>query len=419
MKKIAYALTPLFLIHLACSSDGTEAPSGDGDGDTAGDGDLASGGSSPGTGGSGPGAGGNGPATGGAEPGTGGSGPGAGGAAPGAGGAGPGAGGAGPSAGGEGSGGGTPGTGGGAGTDDICPPGSESLTVNLSSVTFAPVPNLINNYQGFGNFEGPVWLDGALYFSNISGGASPPPSIIWKVIPGGTPEIVVNDSGSNGMATDGTKLFAAMHSDGSISSRELNSLATATQVVSMYEGQPFDSPNDLVLTSNGDIYFTDPPYQAPDGRQTANRSYFASGGVATALATDNAPNNPNGIMLSRDEQTLFTSGQNGVFRYSLNDDGSVQTPGTQVITANLTASSGVDGMGRDCAGNIYLTVHEEKRVVVLNPTSEQIGVLDIPSSGKITNVAFGGADRTTLFVTSLGETPQIHQATLNVPGYPY
>jgi gluconolactonase len=413
MRKIAYTLVPLFLIQLACSSEGTESPSGDGD--ATGDGDLgsgglaASGGNSTGSGATG----GSGPSSGGADPGSGGAQPGAGGSD--TGGGENGTGGADPGAGGS----SDPGTGGAASGDSICPPGSESLTVTLSNVTFTPVPNLINNYQGFGNFEGPVWLDGALYYSNISGGASPPPAIIWKVIPGGTPEIVVNDSGSNGMATDGTKLFAAMHSDGAISSRELTSPEAATVVVGMYEGQPFDSPNDLVLTSSGDVYFTDPPYQAPDGRQPANRTYFASGGVATALATDNAPNNPNGITLSKDAATLFIGGQNGVFRYNLNGDGSVQTPGTQILTTNLTANSGVDGLGRDCAGNIYVTVHEERRVVVLSPAGAQLGALDVPSSGKVTNVAFGGADRTTLFVTSLGETPQIHQATLNVPGYPY
>jgi gluconolactonase len=281
------------------------------------------------------------------------------------------------------------------------------------------VPNLINNYQGFGNFEGPVWVGDSLYFSNISGDANPPPAVIWKVIPGGTPTIAVSDSGSNGLATDGTKLYAAMHSNGSISSRDVNNLATAIPIVSMYENQPFDSPNDLVLTAGGDIYFTDPPYQAPGGRQPANRTYFATGGVATALSTDNAPNNPNGITLSPDDSTLFIGGQNGVWRYSLNQDGSVQTPGTQLTTMNLMANSGVDGLGRDCAGNIYVTVHEDRRVVVLSPTGQEIGALDVPSSGKVTNVAFGGAAGTTLFVTSLGETPQIHQATLNVPGYPY
>lgn len=422
MRKIAFAIVPFLFTHLACSSEGTD-PAG-GDGDSLGDGDLGSGGFAPsggtgagenGTGGSA--TGGDGPGSGGADPGSGGALPGVGGNA--TGGGDPGAGGTDPGVGGSGTGGDTPGTGGESSGDSICPPGSESLKVNLSNVTFTPLPNLINNYQGFGNFEGPVWLDGALYYSNISGSANPPPSVIWKVVPGGTPQIVVNDSGANGIATDGTKLFIAMHSNGSISSRDLNNLQAATAVVSMYEGQPFDSPNDLVLTSDGDIYFTDPPYQAPNGRQPENRTYFASGGVATALSTNNAPNNPNGITLSKDESTLYIGGQNGVFRYSINGDGTVQSPGTQITTANLTSNSGVDGLGRDCAGNIYVAVHEEKRVVVLSPAGQQLGVLDIPSAGKITNVAFGGVDQTTLFVTSLGETPQIHSASLNVPGYPY
>lgn len=415
MKKIAFALAPLLLLPIACSSEGTDS----GDGDSTGDGDLGS------TGGNGPSGGAFG--TGGSPTGSGGAPEGSGGLASGGGGIGTGG------SGGLGTGGGTlgsggdqagtggdsPGAGGAPSGDDFCPAGSDSLTLNLDGVTLSPVPNLINNYQGFGNFEGPVWIGDSLYFSNISGDANPPPAVIWRVIPGGTPEIVVNNSGSNGLATDGTNLFAAMHSDGSISSREVNNLAAVTQIVGMYEGQPFDSPNDLVLTSDGDIYFTDPSHQAPAGRQPENRTYYVSGGEATALATDNAPNNPNGITLSLDESILFIGGLNGVWMYSLNQDGSVQTPGTQIITTNLSNNSGIDGLGRDCAGNIYVTVHADRRVVVLNPAGQQIGALDVPSSGNITNVAFGGAEKTTLFVTSLGATPQIHQATLNVPGYPY
>lgn len=411
MKKLASALLPLLLL-LACTSDRDETPSGDGDVTSTG---------GAGTGGDVTGSGGNVIGTGGTAPGGGGDvstgGLGAGGT--GTGGDTPGAGGDAPETGGAGSGGDSPGTGGSPSGNSVCPAGSDSLTLDLSGVTLSPLPNLINNYQGFGNFEGPVWISDALYFSNIAGTASPPPAVIWKVVPGGTPEIVVNDSGSNGLATDGTNLYAAMHSDGSISSREMSDLAAATPIVSMFEGQPFDSPNDLVLTSEGAVYFTDPPYQAPDGRQPENRAYYASGGVATALATQGAPSTPNGITLSPDESTLFIGGQNGVWMYSLNEDGSVQAPGTQIVTMNLANNSGIDGLGRDCAGNIYVTVHEDKRVVVLDSSGQQIGALDVPSSGNITNVAFGGASRTTIFVTSLGATPQIHQATLNIPGYPY
>ncbi len=411
MKNLALTLSPLLAFSLACSSPNEDG--GDGDQNT-GTGGVSSGTGGDGAGTGGLGTGGDGVGTGGAA--TGGAGTGGDGAPAG----GAGTGGDGSGTGGDGSGTGGDGGGTGGASSGICPSGSESLTLNLAGASLSPVPNLMNNYQDYGNFEGPVWIGESLYYSNIGGGQNPPPSVIWKVVPGGTPEIVVNDSGSNGLATDGSKLYAAMHSDGSISTRELSNLTAATQVVGMYGDQPFDSPNDLVVASNGDVYFTDPNFQAPDGRQPVNIAYHVSGGVATALAISASHQNPNGITLSPDETKLYIGGQSGgLWQYNLAADGSIDGTGTQITTASLGAGTGIDGMGRDCAGNIYVTAHSDKKVVVINPAGQEIGALDVPSEGGVTNVAFGGADRMTLFITSLGNTPQIHQVTLNVPGYPY
>jgi gluconolactonase len=142
-------------------------------------------------------------------------------------------------------------------------------------------------------------------------------------------------------------------------------------------------------------------------------------GAAKSLATSGAPENPNGIMLSLDEQSLYIGGVNGLYRYQLGADGSVTGSPTHLQTEHLAADAGIDGLGKDCSGNIYVTVHEKKTVVVLSPGDEEIGHIVIPSTGGVTNVAFGGAERTTLYVTSLGTPPQIHFLELNVQGYPY
>ncbi|MEZ4302304.1 MAG: SMP-30/gluconolactonase/LRE family protein [Polyangiaceae bacterium] len=70
---------------------------------------------------------------------------------------------------------------------------------------------------------------------------------------------------------------------------------------------------------------------------------------------------------------------------------------------------------RDCAGNLYVTTGQT--VAVLNAAGAVIGNLQLPA--QVTNVAFGGPARKTLFITTLGNAPRLYRAELNVPGYPY
>ena len=95
----------------------------------------------------------------------------------------------------------------------------------------------------------------------------------------------------------------------------------------------------------------------------------------------------------------------------MSDDGSVGA-GTR-----FGGVGGTDGLGVDCAGNVYVTTNGE--VVVLSPSGERLGGWSVP---RVTNVAFGGDDQRTLYITSFGgnpETGQLREVRLNVPGLPY
>jgi gluconolactonase len=75
-------------------------------------------------------------------------------------------------------------------------------------------------------------------------------------------------------------------------------------------------------------------------------------------------------------------------------------------------------MGKDCAGNLYIT--QGNQVRVFNRTfTELTPAIAVPlTGGSVTNIAFGGPNRTTLYITSLSP-PSLFSAELNVPGYPY
>ncbi|MEZ4302305.1 MAG: hypothetical protein R3B70_45680 [Polyangiaceae bacterium] len=81
----------------------------------------------------------------------------------------------------------------------------------------------------------------------------------------GTVEIAFADAGANGLAIDGAgALFAAVHKDGSISRLDADDPAAAPVVVAgEYGGARFNSPNDLAIREDGNIYFTDPDWQSP------------------------------------------------------------------------------------------------------------------------------------------------------------
>lgn len=278
----------------------------------------------------------------------------------------------------------------------------------------APVSN---HYEGFGNIEGPVWLGDALYYSNIASGPNPPDSVIFRWAPGSAPELWLEQAGTNGLATDarGT-LYAAHHTSGAILRAELDRPSEMKPVAKGYAGVRFNSPNDLVLAQDGTIYFTDPVWQAPTPHPQPETRVYRVGAEVQPLSAFAEVKNPNGITLTPDETRLFVGGENGLFVFEL---AHAQQRATRIQSEHLGEGLGIDGLGRDCAGNIYVTVHAEKLIVVLDKDDVELGTIAVPAAGGVTNVAFGGSDRRTLFVTSLGVPPQIHTVKLNVPGYPY
>jgi gluconolactonase len=259
-------------------------------------------------------------------------------------------------------------------------------------------------------YEGAVWKDGALYLSDfVHNGRFP--SRIRRFTPPDRWETVVRDSGSNGLALDTEgRLIAATHDRKQVARVDLAD-GTRTPLVSTFEDAPFNSPNDLVMAANGDLYFTDPDYQrkAAPGGQPLTRVYRHHAGATTVV--DDSLRNPNGIALSPDGGTLYVAGGT--------DDGDVLRAypvrdGVPGKGRDLARISGGDGLAVDCLGNVYVTEHGERRVRVFSPAGDVLATIRVDAN--ITNAAFGGEDRRTLFLTGAASLWSIE---LPVAGLPY
>jgi len=259
-------------------------------------------------------------------------------------------------------------------------------------------------------YEGPVWTNGALYFSDFT--FSPGfPSRIQKLDAAGVMTTVIEDSGSNGMAVDAQgNLVAGTHKYKSVSRYTLAGVRTS--VAEQYNGNVFNSPNDLTIAKDGTIYFTDPDFQrtaAPGGQDKTGVYRVATDGTVTLV--DDTIHNPNGISLSLDEKILYVNGgvEQGLLRAYPIVNG-VPQAGKDLIT-NLSVP---DGMALDCHGNLYVTEHTAHRVSVFTPAGEQIATIKVDAN--ITNAAFGGEKGKTLFLTGAGA---VWKLDLDVTGTPY
>ncbi|MYM25517.1 SMP-30/gluconolactonase/LRE family protein [Duganella sp. FT135W] len=262
-----------------------------------------------------------------------------------------------------------------------------------------------------GLYEGPVWIKDALYFSDFTFGPGFP-SRILKLDASGKVSTAIEDSGSNGLATDGKgNLIAATHKYKSVSRYTLD--GKRSDIVGQFNGNVFNSPNDMALAADGTLYFTDPDFQrdaAPGGQDKTRVYRVATDGKVTVV--DDTLQNPNGVSLSPKGDVLYVNGmvgEYGVLRaYPI-------VKGVPQQGKDLVNKLGIpDGMAVDCHGNIYVTEHTDRRLRVFTPAGKQIATIKVDAN--VTNAAFGGADGKTLYITGAGA---LWQLKLEVTGSPY
>jgi gluconolactonase len=172
-------------------------------------------------------------------------------------------------------------------------------------------------------------------------------------------------------------------------------------VAESYRGKPFTAPNDLTMGQNGAIYFTDPG----EGQDRPHAVYYVKPSGEVLLGTDNLES-PNGILLSRDEKTLYVvdSSSEYVLAFDVHPDGTLGSRRNFVKLKGVERNgqgvidSGIDGLALDSAGDLYAISHAG--VEVFNVRGEPLGIM--PVGTQATNLAFAGTDGKTLYITTHG-----------------
>lgn len=280
--------------------------------------------------------------------------------------------------------------------------------------------------KGFAWSEGPVWVedegDGYLLFSDI------PPNKVWKwsresglslylaqsgylgSIP--RPGFVAPDEpGSNGLLLDpsgrlvlcqhGLRQVGRMSAELSAPRPRFESIATR------WQGKRFNSPNDAVYRSNGELYFTDPPYgltgkmEDPEKEIDFQGVYRVRLNGEVALLT-RAMSRPNGIAFSPDERTLYVANSDPKravwMAFSVGPNGEIGAGRVLFdATSFVPKEKGLpDGLALDQKGNLFAT--GPGGVLVLSPSGKHLGTL---RTGRATsNCCFGDHDGRSLYVTA-------------------
>jgi sugar lactone lactonase YvrE len=261
---------------------------------------------------------------------------------------------------------------------------------------------------GFEFTEGPLWHpDGFLLFSDI------PANTIYKWQPDREAEVFRRPSGNaNGNTFDREKrLITAEHGNRRVSRTEAD--GTIITLVEEFEGKKLNSPNDLVVKSDGSIYFTDPPYGIKSEQEELGFYgvyRLSPEGEITLLVDDFI--RPNGIAFSPDETKLYVNdSEAGHIRvFEVQVDGAVSNGRIFAEQKDENKEGGSDGMKVDIQGNVYST--GPGGVWIFSADGDLLGIIETPEVPA--NLAWGDSDYQSLYITA---RKSVYRVRLLIPGF--
>jgi len=251
--------------------------------------------------------------------------------------------------------------------------------------------------EGFQFTEGPVWDGKSFIFSDIPENKA----FVWD----GTSVHVFNNPShySNGRTKMKDGSIVSAHHDRTVriyKNKELKIIANK------YKGQKLNSPNDVIVDSQDRIYFTDPIYgiaykgfgPKQEKEEQSKRGIYRLDADQSVHLLNGDLTLPNGLAFSPGEKFLYVadSSNSVIYRFEVTKDKQIQGK-TPWVVLNKGEGNIVDGLKVDLQGNVYVAVG--KGIVVLSPEGKILQDF-LVAKDAVANLAFGGVDGKTLFITA-------------------
>ena len=293
----------------------------------------------------------------------------------------------------------------------------EQLAPELEKIISAsePIQHLADGFGGgLGPAEGPLWWKegGYLLFSDIHNNRR------MKYEPGkGVSLFQEPTNRANGLTRDlQGRLVACEHDSRRVTRQELD--GSITVIANSFQGRQLNRPNDVVVKSDGCIYFTD-PWTSPAAPDQWDLSFSGVYRVTPDLGTMSLLIGdfivPNGLAFSPDEKLLYINdSRRGHIRvFELAPNGTLAKQTDRVFADLRGDEPGVpDGMKVDVQGNVYCG--GAGGLWIMEPNGKKLGRI-VHGAPATTNLAFGGADWKTLYFTS---RHHLGSVGVNIPGIP-
>ena len=269
---------------------------------------------------------------------------------------------------------------------------------------------------GFTFTEGPIWMaDGSLHFSDMPGDKR------WRWHPDEGVTVLRDPSNKcNGMTRDNDgNLIVCEHVTSSVVRESPD--GTRETLATHWGDKELNSPNDVIVASDGSIIFTDPTYGRMPGFGLEREQDLdfqgvyripAGGGDLQLLVDDFAQ--PNGLCFTADESLLYINDTDRAHIRVFDVGADHQLSNGRVFaenigTADLAKGDLVDGMKLDERGNVYVTGPEG--VLVFSPDGEHLGTIKVPEP--VGNLNWGDDDWKSLYVPA---STSVYRVRMNVAG---
>jgi gluconolactonase len=300
---------------------------------------------------------------------------------------------------------------------------------------FAPGAKLKVEAEGGAGGEGPAWHPKLGVLSSGNGH-------VYQLTRDGRSRVYRQGAGTNGLLFDPRGRLIACESDARRITRT-DADGKITVLTDRYQGKRYNTPNDVTIDSKGRIYFSDPRYgdrkdmQIRDGQgRTVEGVYRIDPEGKVTRVIGREVERANGVLVSAGDRYLYVADNNNdkvggarkLWRFDLRPDGGVDLASKKLLH-DWGKGRGPDGLKQDVRGRLYVAAGRNSPnpaepdaaikggIYVLSPEGKLLMFLAVPRD-EVTNCAFGGDDRKTLYITAGGTLYSIRTTTPARVTYP-